>query len=88
MPRKNKPGKKYKLKTHKSTSKRFKITGTGKLMRTKGRKSHFRRRKSTRTKRLFDQMVVVEGKGYQKRIHRLAPYIKKYKTGPTARTAK
>jgi len=88
MTRKKKPGKKYKLKTHKSTSKRFKMTGTGKIMRTKGRKSHFRRRKSKRTKKLFDQMVPVQGKGYHKRIRRLAPYMKKYKTGPTARTAK
>ena len=51
-------------------------------------KSHFRRRKSKRTKRLFDQMVPVKGKGYQKRIRRLAPYMKKYKAKPSARTAK
>jgi large subunit ribosomal protein L35 len=88
MPRKKKPGKKYKLKTHKATAKRFRMTGTGKLVRTKGGKSHFRRRKSKRTKRLFDQMVPVKGKGYQKRIRRLAPYMKKYKSKPSARTAK
>ena len=88
MPRKKKPGKKYKLKTHKATAKRFRMTGTGKLVRTKGRKSHFRRRKSKRTKRLFDQMIPVKGKGYQKRIRRLAPYMKKYKTKPSARTTK
>ncbi len=88
MPRKKKPGKKYKLKTHKATAKRFRVTGTGKLVRTKGRKSHFRRRKSKRTKRLFDQMVPVKGKGYRKRIRRLAPYMKKYKAKPSARTAK
>jgi len=37
-----------KMKTHKSTAKRFKVTGTGKLMRTKIGKSHLRRRKAAR----------------------------------------
>ncbi len=88
MARKKKPGKKYKLKTHKATAKRFRMTGTGKLVQTKGGKSHFRRRRSKRTKRLFTEMVPVQGKGYQKRIRRLAPYMSKYKANPTARTAK
>jgi large subunit ribosomal protein L35 len=87
MARKKKTGK-YKLKTHKATAKRFRMTGTGKLVRTKGGKSHFRRRKSKRTKRLFTEMVPVQGKGYQKRIRRLAPYMNKYKANPTARTTK
>ena len=69
--------KKYKLKTHKATSKRFRLTGSGKLVRTKGGKSHFRRRTSKRTKALLDEMVVVEGSGFVKRINRLAPYMKK-----------
>ncbi len=50
---------KLKLKTHKQAAKRFKITGTGKLMRTKQMKSHFRRRKSPRVKRSFDKMFPV-----------------------------
>lgn len=87
MPRKKKKGK-YKLKTHKSTAKRFRVTGSGKLVRTKGGKSHFRRRTSKRTKRLYTKMVPVKGKGFQKRIRRLAPYMKKHRTTPTARTAK
>lgn len=33
-----------KIKTHKATSKRFKVTGSGKLMRTRQGKSHFRRK--------------------------------------------
>lgn len=69
--------KKFKLKTHKATSKRFRLTGSGKLVRTKGGKSHFRRRTSKRTKALLDSMVVVEGSGFVKRINRLAPYMKK-----------
>lgn len=69
--------KKYKLKTHKATSKRFRITGSGKLMRTKGGKSHFRRRTSKRTKLLLDKTVAVKGRGIIKNVHRLAPYMKK-----------
>ena len=72
MPRKAKKGK-YKLKTHKATSKRSRLTGSGKLVRTKGGKSHLRRRTSKRTKRLFSEMIPVEGRGMIKRIKRLAP---------------
>ena len=74
MPRKT-TTKKYKIKTHKATSKRFRLTGTGKLMRTKGGKSHLRRRTPKRTKRLFDEMIPVKGRGIVKRVKRLAPYI-------------
>ncbi len=42
MPRKQSSGK-YKLKTHKATSKRFRTTGTGKIVRTKIGKGHLRR---------------------------------------------
>ena len=80
--------KKYKLKTHKGTAKRFRVTGSGKLVRTKGGKSHFRRRRSKRAKSKLSSMVPVLGKGYIKRIKRLAPYMGKYKANPTARTAK
>jgi large subunit ribosomal protein L35 len=78
--------KKYKLKTHKATAKRFRLTGSGKLVRTKSGKSHLRRNTPKRTKRLFTDMVPVEGKGVQKRVHRLAPYLNKYKANPNART--
>lgn len=76
MPRKKTTGK-YKLKTHKATSKRFRLTGGGKLMRTKGGKSHLRRRTPKRTKRLFDQMIPVKGRGIKKKVQRLAPYMSK-----------
>ncbi len=76
MPRKQKAGK-FKLKTHKATSKRFRLTGSGKLVRTKGGKSHLRRRTSKRTKALFSEMIAVEGSGLIKRIKRLAPNLKK-----------
>jgi large subunit ribosomal protein L35 len=76
VPRKLKAGK-TKLKTHKATSKRFRLTGSGKLVRTKGGKSHLRRRTSKRTKVLLDEMVTVEGSGIVKRVKRLAPYMDK-----------
>ena len=68
-----------KIKTHKSTSKRFRRTrgGKGKLMRTKVGKSHLRRKKSVRVKRLYDEMLSVESKGVQRRVSRLAPYLRK-----------
>jgi large subunit ribosomal protein L35 len=76
VPRKQTVGK-YKLKTHKATSKRFRVTGTGIVVRTKGGKSHLRRRTSKRTKQLFSEMVPVKGRGIIQRVHRLAPYLKK-----------
>ena len=72
MPRKQKSSK-FKLKTHKATSKRFRLTGAGKLVRTKGGKSHMRRRTSKRTKTLKAEMIPVEGRGIIKRVKRLAP---------------
>ena len=75
MPRKKTEGK-YKLKTHKATSKRFRLTGTGIVVRTKGGKSHLRRRTSKRTKRLFTEMISVKGRGIVKRVRRLAPNMK------------
>ena len=73
MPRKAKPGKKFKLKTHKATSKRFRMTGSGIVVRTKGGKSHLRRRTPDRTKGLLSEMIVVQGRKFVKRIKRLAP---------------
>lgn len=72
MPRKAKAGK-IKLKTHKATSKRFRQTGSGMLVRTKGGKSHLRRRTSKRTKALLDNMLPVQGRGIIKRVKRLTP---------------
>lgn len=69
-----------KMKTHKSTAKRFRRTkgGKGKLTRPKQGKSHLRRKKSAKVRRLFDEMVVVESAGVKKRVRRLAPYLGKY----------
>jgi large subunit ribosomal protein L35 len=69
--------KKYKMKTHKATSKRFRVTGSGVVVRTKGGKSHLRRRTSKRVKQQFSEMIPVKGRGIIQRVHRLAPYLKK-----------
>jgi large subunit ribosomal protein L35 len=72
MPRKAKAGK-TKLKTHKATSKRFRLTGSGKVVRTKGGKSHLRRNTSKRTKVQLSEMLTVQGRKIIKRVKRLAP---------------
>lgn len=66
-----------KLKTHKATAKRFKYTGTGKLMRTKIGKSHLRRKKNNRVKVQFDSMLEVTESATRRRVQRLIPYAGK-----------
>ena len=70
-----------KIKTHKATAKRFRYSGSGKLLRTrgggKGGQGHLRRRRSKRAKRLFSEMTEVKNKGSIKRVQKLAPYLKK-----------
>jgi large subunit ribosomal protein L35 len=66
-----------KIKTHKATAKRFKYSGSGKLMRTKIGKSHLRRKKSKRVKRQFDEMHEVTDLAARKRVRKLAPYLGK-----------
>ncbi|MBN1486442.1 MAG: 50S ribosomal protein L35 [Anaerolineae bacterium] len=67
-----------KIKTHKPTSKRFRLSqgGKGKLMRTKQGKSHFRRRKPRQVRAMYDEMFEVQGSGTKARVERLAPYLK------------
>jgi len=62
-----------KLKTHKGAKNRFYITGSGKIMRIKGPKSHLRRHKAKRVKRLFDEKVLLHPAD-RIRIRRLIPY--------------
>ena len=66
-----------KIKTYKAAAKRFKYTGSGKLMRTKIGKSHLRRKKPKRVKRQFDEMHEVTATASIKRVRKLAPYLKK-----------
>jgi len=81
---KAKKQKKYKLKTYKAAAKRFRVTGTGKVMRSKGGKSHLRRRKSARVKSQLSKLQPVENKAEARRVRRLAPYLGRYKQNPPA----
>jgi large subunit ribosomal protein L35 len=74
--------KKFKLKTHKATAKRFRMTGSGRILRTKGGKSHLRRRTPRRVKALFGRMIEVALPSERRRIKRLAPYLGKHKANP------
>ena len=48
-----------KMKTHRGSAKRFRLTGTGKIMRGKAFKSHLKERKSPKRKRNFKQQTEV-----------------------------
>ena len=48
-----------KMKTHKSTSKRFKVTATGKVVRAQAFRGHLNQKKSSSRKRRLDRDVVV-----------------------------
>ena len=55
-----------KMKTHRGAAKRFKITGTGKIMRRKAFRSHILEKKSSvRTRRLAKEAQVTGGDAKQ-----------------------
>ena len=62
-----------KLKTHKGAKARFHITGSGKILRMKGHRSHLRRKKPSRVHRLFHQKHEVSSSDVKK-IRDLLPY--------------
>ena len=64
---------KQKLKSHQGAKKRFRITPTGKVLRTKGMKSHLRRNKSARVKRQFGAMLPAS-KPDARRLKQALPY--------------
>ena len=64
-----------KIKTHKSTAKRFRFTGSAKLLRMHQGRGHLRRRKDPRTLRKFRQEEFVESAASRKHIIALAPYL-------------
>ena len=48
-----------KMKTHSGTAKRFRLTGTGKVMRRRANRNHMFERKSSRlTRRLYGEVTV------------------------------
>ena len=48
-----------KMKTHSGAGKRFRLTGTGKVMRRRANRNHMFEHKSSRlTRRLYDEVIV------------------------------
>ena len=62
-----------KLKTHRGAAKRFKKTGTGKIMRAKAFKRHILTSKTTKRKRALRKSVLVS-EADQAKLERMLPY--------------
>ena len=54
-----------KMKTHRGTAKRFRVTGSGKIMRSKAYKSHILTKKSPKRKRNFRHETEVAPSDYK-----------------------
>lgn len=65
---------KLKLKTKKAAAKRFKVTGTGKLVRNKANKSHILTKKTTKRKRGLRKDTVVDATNV-KTMKKILPYL-------------
>lgn len=57
-----------KMKTHKGAKKRFHLSANGAVLRTKGPKSHLRRRKPKRFKRLLGAKVALDSARASKKV--------------------
>lgn len=64
-----------KQKTHSSSKKRFKVTGTGKIMRAQAFKGHILTKKTTKRKRKLRGMVEVSPAN-AKQLKQMIPYKK------------
>ena len=64
-----------KMKTSKSAAKRFKLTGTGKLKRSKAYKSHILTKKSAKRKRNLRQPAMTDDSNV-KNMLKILPYLK------------
>lgn len=62
-----------KLKTKKAAAKRFKVTGTGKLKRSKAYKRHILTKKSSKTKRNLRKSTLVDASNL-KNMKKVLPY--------------
>ena len=65
---------KLKLKTKRAAAKRFKVTGTGKLVRNKAYKSHILNKKTTKRKRGLRKDTVLDQTNV-KAIKKILPYL-------------
>lgn len=64
-----------KIRTHKATAKRIKVTGTGKILHSRGFQNHKKSAKSKRSLRKMDDMMPVSP-GEARRIRRLVPGLR------------
>jgi large subunit ribosomal protein L35 len=60
-----------KMKSHRGAKKRFSITGTGKVKRSKAGKSHILTKKTSKRKRRLRQSTTMTVRGEEKNIKRL-----------------
>ena len=65
-----------KLKTHKGAQARFHITGTGKILRMKGHRSHLRRKKHAKVRRLYSTKLSLHP-SQRRRVQKLVPNLGK-----------
>ena len=63
-----------KVKTKRAAAKRFKVTGTGKLKRSKAYKSHILTKKSTKRKRNLRKATLVDHTNL-KAMKKILPYL-------------
>jgi len=63
-----------KLKTHRGAAKRFSLTGTGKVKRSKAYTSHILTKKSTKRKRNLRKSAILDERD-TRGIKRLIPYL-------------
>lgn len=63
-----------KLKTHRGAAKRFSMTGSGKIKRSRANSSHIMTPKTTKRKRSLRKSAILDGRD-EKQIRRLIPYL-------------
>ena len=63
-----------KMKSHKAAQKRFKVSGSGKVLRVKSWRGHHLEIKPSRRTRRYDGKAVVT-KQHAEQIRRLLPYL-------------
>lgn len=63
-----------KIKTNRAAAKRFKVTGTGKLKRSKAYKSHILTKKSAKRKRNLRHSAITDASNV-KNMKKVLPYL-------------
>ena len=63
-----------KMKTHRGSAKRFRVTGSGKIMRAKAYKSHILTKKSAKRKRNLRKATITDATNV-KNMKKILPYL-------------